>query len=298
MAKDIGGGLSGEGGRLDDAVDVAPSNPIANRQQFNFTALIAALPPAVLRAIIPTPVAPIPDPIILYIKSLRNVGDGQDSFTGWDDSINEGVTVAKPYIIQRSPFDTFNINGITYTWLTDTRRKLVADDGDVYFQNLEPPYVPDETRAYCAQIQNGSFPDPSTLWVDLNVDGRQWITEQTARFQITSVGDEDLTCEGVLPNDTLDGESYLIAKPYELRRSTYDGQTFNNTSYAYTDANNRTATNTVIGPETIIEEQIIVPPYRPGSERITAMRVVDSGVAGTKWLALDFGRQWQLKADF
>lgn len=106
---------------------------------------------------------------------------------------------------------------------------------------------------------------------------------------LTLVSHEDdyLVCEDADTNEV------LVAKPYELQRTPFDGQTIDGVTYTYASATEREA----VGGTT--EIQFITPNYRAGAE-IYAVRVQgDTGVpspgsAGDNltYLEIDQGRAW------
>jgi len=100
--------------------------------------------------------------------------------------------------------------------------------------------------------------------------------------------DDYLVCEDA------DANEYLVAKPYELRRTPFDGETIDGVTYTYISANEREADNGVDDPET----QFITPNYRATAE-IFAVRVQgDTGVQGVGsndllvYVEIDQGRAW------
>lgn len=107
----------------------------------------------------------------------------------------------------------------------------------------------------------------------------------TLRVRIVSVGDDVLT---VRTSDS--GDPLVIAKPYELRRSTTDQKTINSITYEFSDAQTRTASGTV---------ERITPPYTFGDE-LVALLIEDGYVIfGTDGQPLQYvdgnagGKRWK-----
>lgn len=99
--------------------------------------------------------------------------------------------------------------------------------------------------------------------------------------------DDYLVCEDA------DANEYLVAKPYELQRTPFDGQTIDGVTYAYASETEREADD---GVDT--ETQFITPNYRTGGT-IYAVRVqggagVDGPTSGEvlQYIEIDQGRAW------
>lgn len=99
-------------------------------------------------------------------------------------------------------------------------------------------------------------------------------------------GDDYLTCEDA------DSNTVYVAKPYELRRTPFDGETIGGVTYTYTSASEREATD---GVDT--ETQFITPAYVVGAE-IFAIKVQgNTGVqtaepADILYIEMNQGRAW------
>jgi len=106
------------------------------------------------------------------VVSAATEGDNADDCLVCEDP--KGVTryVAKPYMLQRTPFDGETIDGVSYVYSTASARTA---DGDA--QEVTPPYVFDGTeKILVARIKQGSMRvGPRKVeWVDLNTCGRDW----------------------------------------------------------------------------------------------------------------------------
>lgn len=99
----------------------------------------------------------------------------------WDGS-SEGVTnitVAKPYLLRRGPFDGQTRNGVSYVYASDTTRTatLVAD-ATTEDEVIVPSYQADDIIYACPYVVGGtSAQDDGAVaveWLDVNVCGRAW----------------------------------------------------------------------------------------------------------------------------
>lgn len=93
------------------------------------------------------------------------------------------------------------------------------------------------------------------------------------------------------------GNTVLVAKPYELRQTTFDGLTVGGIAYSYTSASQRTATNAAISPG--VETQYITPSYITGAEIYASKISGGTGVnddsspqVGINYLEINQGRAW------
>ena len=91
------------------------------------------------------------------------------------------------------------------------------------------------------------------------------------RFRYKSMGDEHIICHrvhfsrqgsGLLTSrvDVEGTEDIIVAKPWDLRKSPFDGKTIDGNLYTYGDGS-EAQTRDVAG-----EDQLIVPPYRVDDE--------------------------------
>ena len=110
-------------------------------------------------------------------------------------------------------------------------------------------------------------------------------------FKITAIGDNDLTCvtyDGATSGTT----TYQIARPWLSRRYTWDTLTINGVTYAYVDAQKRTATS-----GTTTEIQRITFAYTVGDMIIAAQVSQVSDYGTWEWLDLNMdGRDWAREA--
>jgi hypothetical protein len=90
------------------------------------------------------------------------------------------VYVAKPYILQRTPFDgvtiTYPSGNITYTYTQDYERS--ANDGtDTKTQVVTPRYYVNEVIVAARGIAGGTgitVSESNVVWQDINTCGRMW----------------------------------------------------------------------------------------------------------------------------
>ena len=112
-------------------------------------------------------------------------------------------------------------------------------------------------------------------------------------FQIKTIADDYLVCNE-WDGDEASDEDIYVARPYELRKTPFDGETVNGYAFSYnTLATERTSTG---GGDS--EDQVIVPEYFVG-QIILAIELDDtlvtvSGSAVT-WQEFQPARQWAKK---
>lgn len=119
---------------------------------------------------------------------------------------------------------------------------------------------------------------------------------EVQQMKVAAIGDDYITC--VTFNGTETGEEEItVAKPYELRRTPFDGESYNGIEYTYSDDVTREADD---GSTT--ETQVIVPEYVVG-DVIMAMRNITGGTGlvitmpdGTEeeieWIEMNSARAW------
>jgi len=115
---------------------------------------------------------------------LVSVEDDTLQVVTWDGT-SEGadeITVAKPFLLRRTPFDGETWNGVNYTYTSATAR--TGDDGtNTEDQVVVPPYVADDL-IYIVRVLGGTDTvdgaDAPVLWLDLNVDARAWAKQAEA----------------------------------------------------------------------------------------------------------------------
>jgi len=118
----------------------------------------------------------------------------------------------------------------------------------------------------------------------------KWLAAPLVQLKLVSVQDDAITCHSF--DDGIEGVTpIVIAKPYKLRRTPFDGFTVAGVSYVYNSAIEREATD--VTPLTILEE--IVPRYTVG-DVIYAMHV--AGNAGISLIDANLdARYWSKTAD-
>jgi len=298
MAQDLGGGSKGQGGALADSVDSLPSNPTTNRSQADYTppldrGLAAAL---VLVTEETTETA-------AGAQQYQIIAESDDVITASpfenDTAEVPAEVIAKPPTLRKSLFDGKTILNELFEYesgVTNARKVTNQVTGDIRFETITPAYTTGELL-YAAESSNGTELTTTDL-IDLNVAGRRFIEDSPQRFQLQTVNAETLTCRRIFSDDSIDTVDVEIARCHEFRTSTFDAQTVDDVTYVYSDASNRVATDST-GAEDIVENQLIIPPYRVGSfkDEIWAERVSDTGIPTTKWLEKNnAGRHWQMDA--
>lgn len=107
-------------------------------------------------------------------------------------------------------------------------------------------------------------------------------------LELVTHNDDYLVCQDA------DLNTYNVAKPFELRRSSFDTLTVEGVTYTYTSASEREATD---GVDT--ETQFITPAYRVGAEIYalkvrpnTGVQTTDSPPEDILYLEMNQGRAW------
>lgn len=101
-----------------------------------------------------------------------------DTLTCQRDLIGDSITVAKPYSLQRTPFDGLNLNGVVYSY-QDNQTRTATSSTATETQVISPSY--DGTTGYSPGnvvytrwVSNGTNID-EVMYIDLNVDARAWV---------------------------------------------------------------------------------------------------------------------------
>jgi len=111
------------------------------------------------------------------------------------DGVTAGARhyVAKPYKLRRTPFESRRINGLEYSYTTDTERVADGDPWDGSNQETQvvvPAWaVADGASGYGGDLiyavddpaGGTAVTDPDSnpvTWLDLNLDGRAWAKKQ------------------------------------------------------------------------------------------------------------------------
>lgn len=89
------------------------------------------------------------------------------------DDIAHTVEIAKPYLLQRTPFDGETRDGVTYTY-TDGETRSATDGVTTEDQVIVPAYVINDiivaARLTAENLKNQLYAE----WLDINADGRAW----------------------------------------------------------------------------------------------------------------------------
>lgn len=194
MANDLGGGLRGEGGTLNDGEDAVITDPTADMQQIDYSnppevpdrELGAISEPAVAETAAVDSSAPTRQYILISEEpdrlTCQRFKDGE-SFTGEGDL--ELILITKPQNARRSIWEDKIINGILYSYPEENNHSLriatrVGEDPEVnppVFQRYVNPYIPDFSLIYAVAVEDGTEVGATTL-IDMNNDGRQWAIER------------------------------------------------------------------------------------------------------------------------
>jgi hypothetical protein len=270
MPIDIGGGTRGEGNApLADSVDVTPVSPATGRTVIDYNPvnsrirLEARLAQERLEEIDPTTIAP-------YL--VRVVGNdvilGSPIYNGVAST--RQVIIAKPYDLRRTPFDGKTIGDYSYVYTSATARtRTQVSTGTELEQTIQEPYSVNNDIVWAAVAESTAI--TTTTLLDLNISAKAWSGGGAAeinRYRLVTEGGDTLSCF-LLDADGADtGSEVLIAKPPLLRRTPFDGQTYNGISYVYTGNSARGATK---GAAT--QDEIVIYPYLDGISIIHALNV-------------------------
>jgi len=183
------------------------------------------------------------------------------------DGVNEigsQVLVARPPTHRKAGFDgetLKNTSGVelSYVYLSTTERIVTSKD-EILHQFLEPPFHVDDDGNFIDLLTVGrsvTSIDGIRL-IDLNVDGRRWVSAPELVMSIVSVQDDYLVCRTIASDGTIGTEDVLILKPFTLRRTPFDGLTVDGVSYIYVSDTERIADLT--------DTYLITPNYYVGAE--------------------------------
>lgn len=89
------------------------------------------------------------------------------------------VSVAKPYLLRKTPFNGASRNGISYSYTSDVSR-TASLSGETETQVVVPSYVVGDIIYAIKGVVGGvgvTLTAGTISWLDLNVDGRAWAKE-------------------------------------------------------------------------------------------------------------------------
>ena len=124
----------------------------------------------------------VPEPPLIQELTITGEcedGDNADDCLVCEDKYGKTLYVAKPFMLQRTPFDGLLIDNITYEYTTPHAR--IADDlTTAESQEITPAYIFDGSEKIMAArvYQHTMRVGPRRVrWIDLNTAGRQWMTD-------------------------------------------------------------------------------------------------------------------------
>lgn len=238
-----------------DAADSTPADPTTNRSQIDYF----SGPEGRLAKQRPQAEGDV-DLSDAQIFRFQVTAELDDSITGRLISggiISGAVTlIAKPRHLRKGLFDGEEVNDIEYTYINDTTRIVLAN-GARYVEELNTPYVADDTIVVAQKVGNGTDVAGAN-YLDINSEGRHWQVPDSTTMTIKSVHGDYLIC-------TYAGrtEEYYVVKPYTLRRSPFEGKTVNGFSYTYTTDTERVSTKI---SDSSTETQLVTQDYFVGAE--------------------------------
>lgn len=84
------------------------------------------------------------------------------------------IRVAKPYMLQRTPFDGKTRDGISYVYDSESERTAIDEAYEEEDQVIVPSYVPGDYVLAAFSPSGGTGVADAPMWIDLNVDARAW----------------------------------------------------------------------------------------------------------------------------
>jgi hypothetical protein len=269
--RNIGGGNEGEGGPLGDAAVIDTTNRNSNRGQADY-------------GVAPTRSAPLPI-IEPATTTADDFASSQYVFQGeLNDRIlvhtfdldGEGTTniqIAKPQELRVSVDDVVLEDGTIISRDNVNRRKITKGTL-IRYEVISPPYTLNDL-IYGSKVPTTGV--AGVTLIDQNNDARRWVDEEPDEqwFVVLDVYKDVLVCrvwdwstgEAIEP-DPLDPNPdgpILVAKPYELRATTWLG-THPITGVIYTSPGNTVETDpydtrVADNDAGVIENQLIIPVY-------------------------------------
>lgn len=120
----------------------------------------------------------------IEIRRLQLVSVQDDHLECLDVDSEEEVKVAKPWKLQRTPWDTNTIDvggtSITYAYTSGSLRTATSGS-DSETQQITPSYLPDIDWIFAIQPKDGTGVEvevegetEEVIWQDMNTDGRAW----------------------------------------------------------------------------------------------------------------------------
>ena len=130
-----------------------------------------------------------------------------DTLMCQQDITGELVVVAKPYSLQRTPFDLKTINGVYYEYLTNQTR-TAANATARETQEISPSYdgstgYSPGNIVYVRWVSNGTDIE-GVNYIDVNADARAWVSSTSSAY----VGDD-----GIVPEIPVSGDDGLTQMP-------------------------------------------------------------------------------------
>lgn len=82
--------------------------------------------------------------------------------------------VAKPYMLQRTPFDEKTRDAISYVYTSEVERTATDEDYEEEDQVIVPNYVAGDIIYAAFSPTGGTGVESAPMWMDLNLDARAW----------------------------------------------------------------------------------------------------------------------------
>lgn len=118
-------------------------------------------------------------------------------------------------------------------------------------------------------------------------------TKELRRRVCRFVSQDGDTITVTLPGGTSPSGDVVVAKPYLIRRTPFDGSGRGNFTYVYSSDFERTSTSTI---DASTEDQIVVPSYEVGDEihirRVNGGDLIGDGLSDILWIDCNESRCW------
>jgi len=103
-------------------------------------------------------------------------GTNKDDCLICENAKGRTIYVAKPFMLQRTPFDTQEFDGVTHAYTTATERTATTGS-DVISQEITPSYTVDGTEKIIVALvlkPTMQVGKRKVEWMDVNTAGRNW----------------------------------------------------------------------------------------------------------------------------
>jgi len=100
--------------------------------------------------------------------------DERDDYLVCEDEARRIVKVAKPFLLQRTPFDEETFDGVSYVY-SDVNERVASKDGEIdEDQRITPSYAVNEKILAVRHNPGLKAHNTAIEWEDVNTAGRCW----------------------------------------------------------------------------------------------------------------------------